>query len=240
MILGRKCTRNCRFCAVTKGVPEMVDANEPEAIACASADLGLTYVVVTSVTRDDLPDGGAEHFANTIRAIKRHIKDVKVEVLIPDLMGDMDALKTVIDARPDVIGHNVETVPSLYGKIRPMAEYERSLSIIEGIKSLGKDILSKTGLILGVGETEEEVKEVFKDLVQINCDIITIGQYLTPSKMHYPIAEYITPEQFEAYKVIAEQTGLLYAVSSPLTRSSHMAHEAYETAVKRRAAGPAE
>ena len=234
MILGRQCTRNCRFCAVHKGSPEPVDENEPMSVAGAVKALGLKYVVITSVTRDDLPDGGAAHFAATVRAIKQQSPDIRVEVLIPDFKGDLSALKTVADAGPDVVGHNVETVPSLYQKIRPMADYRRSLKVIAGVKEYGGGILSKTGIMVGVGETQAEIIDVFSDIVRAGCDIVTIGQYLAPSVQHYPVKEYVHPDVFAAYKQKAEEMGILYAASSPLTRSSHLAVQAYEYVQKQK------
>jgi len=234
MILGRQCTRNCQFCAVSKENPEPVDKDEPMNVAKGVKELGLEYVVITSVTRDDLSDGGASHFAQTIKAIKKLNPGTKVEVLIPDLEGDLDDLKTIVDAKPDVIGHNVETIPSLYSDIRPMASYKRSVKVIEAVKKLDSRIISKTGIMVGVGETEEQVNRLFDDLVKVGCELITIGQYLAPTKQHYPIKEYITPEQFKRYKETAESKGFLYAASSPLTRSSHLAIESYLAATAKK------
>jgi lipoyl synthase len=233
MILGRQCTRNCMFCAVSKEDPEPVNEQEPLNVAKGIKELKLEYVVITSVTRDDLPDGGAAHFASTIREIKRLNPEIKVEVLIPDLNGNIDDLKTIVNAKPDVIGHNVETVPSLYSKIRPMAEYFRSLKIIEAVKKMDKNIISKTGIMVGVGETVSEVESLFDDLIKVGCELITIGQYLAPTNEHYPIKEYIIPEQFKKYKETAEKKGFLYAASSPFTRSSHLAIEGYNAVIKK-------
>lgn len=225
MILGENCTRNCRFCAVSKGTPTPLDPNEPENVAIAAKKLGLRHTVVTSVTRDDLPDGGAAHFAKTIRELKKLIPDSTVEVLIPDFQGNLDALRTVIAARPEIINHNVETVPSLYKTVRPMAIYERSLELLERVKRQGNGIHSKTGIMVGLGETQDEVLCVMDDLVNIGCDILTIGQYLSPSKQHLEIAEYITPAQFDEYKRLGLEKGFKYIASGPLVRSSYNAIE---------------
>jgi len=226
MILGVNCTRNCRFCNVTFGKPEDVNINEPENIAKAVAQLGLKYVVITSVTRDDLPDGGAEHFAKTIKWIKKLNPNTAVEVLIPDLKGDIDSLKIVSYALPTVISHNIETVPRLYFAVRPQAIYNRSLDVIKNIKILNSSIHSKTGIMLGLGETKEEVIEVFKDLREIGCEFLTIGQYLSPSKAHYPVVEYIHPDTFKEYNDIALEMGFSFVTSGPYVRSSYHADEA--------------
>ncbi len=233
MVLGTQCTRNCKFCAVSKNDPEKVDPLEPVHVAQGAKELGLNYVVITSVTRDDLSDGGADHFAKTIRAIKEITPNTKVEVLIPDFAGDLDALKVVVDARPDVIAHNVETVPALYEQMRPMANYQQSLDVVANIKKLDKDMITKSGMMLGVGETKDQILQVFDDLVDIKCDLLSIGQYLAPSKEHHPVLEYVTPAQFDEYKVIAEQKGILSVASSPLTRSSHLASVLYKEAMSK-------
>ena len=230
MILGRQCTRNCTFCCVSKGEAETPDPLEPENVARAVKTLGLKYVVITSVTRDDLQDGGAEHFANVIRAIKELIpvNTPEIEVLIPDFKGNRNSLKTVIDAKPRVINHNLETVPGLYKNVRPMADYEQSLELIKRVKEINPEIYTKSGIMLGLGETEREVLETFRDLRKSNCDFLTIGQYLPPSKNHHPLIEYINPEKFDEYKDAAYKEGFLYVASGPLVRSSYMAHEAWE------------
>lgn len=226
MIMGPNCTRHCKFCDVTKGEIFPLDPNEPENVALASKKLGLKHIVVTSVTRDDLEDGGAAHFAKTIRAIKRAIPDSTVEVLIPDLKGVKESLDIVIDAKPDVINHNVETVPSLYSTVRPGAIYSRSLNVLKYVKEKSPDILTKTGIMLGLGEEKEEVLKLMDDLVKIDCDIFTLGQYLRPSSKHIEVKEYVTPETFEEYKRIGEEKGIKYVASSPLVRSSYNALEA--------------
>lgn len=230
MILGKECTRGCRFCNVTNNPVEKVDPNEPKNVAEATKKLGLQHVVVTSVTRDDLPDGGAQHFADVINAIKSEDKNIIVEVLIPDLQGDEDALKIVMDAEPDVLNHNVETVPRLYEDVRPEAIYQRSLDVLANAKKLNPNIPTKTGIMLGLGETYEEVIEVLKDLRAVDCDFLTIGQYLQPSTAHYPLQEYITPEMFDKYKEDAMELGFKFVASSPLVRSSYKAAEMLEAA----------
>lgn len=223
MILGSNCTRNCTFCNVTTGKPEVVDLEEPLKVANAVKELGLKYVVITSVTRDDLPDGGAEHFAKVIESIKELNKSIIVEVLIPDFKGDKTALSKVVESKPEVINHNVETIPKLYSSVRPMAIYERSLKLLENVKSMDKNILTKSGIMVGLGEKEEEVIDLFKDLRKVDCDILTIGQYLAPSKKHHPVVEYIHPDIFENYKDKALKMGFKFVASGPLVRSSYHA-----------------
>ena len=229
MILGRNCTRNCTFCTVTKDIPEPVDPAEPQHIAKAVQKLGLRHVVITSVTRDDLPDGGAFHFARVIQEIQEELKENKpvIEVLIPDFRGDTEALQTVIDANPDIMNHNIETVPRLYSEVRPQAVYIRSLELLQKVKRAAPNITTKSGIMLGLGETREEVFDVFNDLRNSQCDILTIGQYLAPSRQHHPVIEYIHPDVFEEYRKAAEETGFLYVASGPLVRSSYMADQAY-------------
>jgi len=232
MILGDVCTRNCRFCAVCKGRPTPVDPMEPENIATAAQQLGLRHTVITSVTRDDLPDGGASHFAECIRALKERMPDSTVEVLIPDFRGSLAALQTVIDARPEIINHNIETVPRLYPAVRPMAKYERSLELLERVKRQGGGIYSKTGIMVGLGETEDEVLSVMDDLIAVGCDILTIGQYLQPSREHIGIAEFIHPDQFEKYRRTGLEKGFKYVASGPLVRSSYNAIEGMKEMMK--------
>ncbi len=231
MILGNVCTRNCAFCAVPKGSPQPVDANEPENVAAAAKKLGLLHTVVTSVTRDDLADGGAEQFAATVRALKGALPNSTIEVLIPDFKGDLNSLKTVIEARPDIINHNIETVPSLYQTVRPMAVYERSLELLQKVKANSTGIYSKTGIMVGLGETKEEVLGVMDDLLAAGCDMLTIGQYLQPSKTHLPIYEYITPAQFDEYREAGMRKGFKFIASGPLVRSSYHAAEGMEKMV---------
>ena len=191
MILGSRCTRNCTFCQVSKGAPQPVDPAEPEHVAEAVAQLGLKHVVVTSVTRDDLPDGGALHFARVIQAVRARCPRTTVEVLIPDFQGSFNALQTVIAARPTVINHNVETVGRLYPQVRPMADYARSLELLQRVKSVDPGIKTKSGLMVGLGETCDEVLKVMRDLRSAGCDFLTIGQYLAPTQNHHPVIEYV-------------------------------------------------
>jgi lipoic acid synthetase len=228
MILGKNCTRNCRFCNVTSAKPEEADPDEPGRVAAAVEALKLKYVVITSVTRDDLPDGGAFHFADVIKAIKRKTPGVGIEVLIPDFQGDREALSEVVEAGPDVIAHNVETVPSLYDEVRPQANYAQSLEVISDVKGMNPGIKSKSGLMVGLGETREQVIEVMKDLRTHGCEFLTIGQYLAPSKLHHPVIEYITPAMFDEYAQTARDLGFEYVASAPFVRSSYMAREAFQ------------
>lgn len=226
MILGSICTRHCRFCNVSKGCAEEVDLEEPKHLAEAVKKLGLKHVVITSVTRDDLDNGGATHFANTIHAVRNLNPDTTIEVLIPDFKGSHECLDIVIDANPDVINHNIETVKSLYGKVRPQANYERSLNVIKYIREKAPHITTKTGIMVGLGETEVQVYEVMDDSIKAGCDVFTIGQYLRPSENHIEMKEYVTPEKFSEYKAVGESKGFKYIASSPLVRSSYRAEEA--------------
>ncbi len=225
LILGDVCTRNCRFCAVKKGKPLPVDADEPRRVAEAVRRLNLRHVVVTSVTRDDLPDGGAAQFAQTVLNIREQMPNITIEVLIPDFQGDKEAIKRVVEARPDVIGHNVETVPRLYPEVRPKADYRRSLKVLRIVKELNNEIYTKSGLMLGLGENEEEVMQVCQDLRAVGCDFLSLGQYLAPNLKAYPVKEYIHPDKFEAYKRDALSLGFLYVASGPYVRSSYLAEE---------------
>lgn len=225
MILGSVCTRNCTFCNVTKGEPQKLDIEEPRKVAIAVDKLKLRHAVITSVTRDDLPDGGALQFAQVVKEIRNLGKTITVEVLIPDFMGDAEALAMVIAAKPEIINHNVETVPGLYPKVRPKAIYERSLELLRRVKEADSDILTKSGIMLGLGETEEAVVDLMKDLRNVGCDILTIGQYLAPSSKHHPIIEYVHPDIFTKYKKIGDELGFKNVVSAPLVRSSYHADE---------------
>ncbi|HCL81702.1 MAG TPA: lipoyl synthase, partial [Nitrospiraceae bacterium] len=189
MILGNSCTRDCGFCSVRSDAPAQPDINEPERVADAALELGLRYAVITSVTRDDLPDGGASQFAETIRAVRRKLPDAKIEVLTPDFKGDANALKIVLDAAPDVFNHNVETVKRLYDTVRPQADYECSLNVLKNAKAMAPNIKTKSGLMLGLGETIDEVTALFKDLIGAGCDFLTVGQYLRPTKKNLPVVE---------------------------------------------------
>lgn len=233
MILGDRCTRNCRFCAVTSEKPLPVDKDEPIRVARAVENLRLKHVVITSVTRDDLEDGGAFIFASTISEIKKINPPPTIEVLIPDFQGSIQALEKVIDAHPEIIAHNVETVPRLYPQVRPQADYRRSLNIIKMVKDKQPDIYTKSGLMVGLGETKEEVLGLMDDLRGSGCDIITIGQYLRPSSKHLEVKEFIKPEVFEYYKNEALKKGFKHAASSPFVRSSYNSEEFFLTLTKR-------
>jgi lipoic acid synthetase len=233
LIMGNVCTRNCRFCNIQNGSPLPLNSNEPERVAEAVKTLGLKHTVITSVTRDDLPDGGASCFAETVGAIRKLCPQTTVEVLIPDFLGKVDSLYTVLQSKPDVLNHNVETVPRLYPTVRPQADYERSLEVLTGAKSLSADVVTKSGFMVGLGETEEEVFEVLKDLREVGCQIVTIGQYLQPSKTHLPVKEYVHPDKFEDYKREALQMGFSYVASAPLVRSSFGAEEAFRETLRK-------
>jgi len=225
MILGNLCTRNCAFCNVINGTPLPVNEQEPKNIATAINKLGLSYVVITSVTRDDLPDEGALQFANVVREIRNQVPNVIIELLIPDISAKN--IKTITSASPDVIGHNMETVQSLYSAVRPEANYNRSLEVLNSIKQANSKVHTKSGLMLGLGESREEVLKLFDDLLDVGCEFLTIGQYLSPSKNHFPVKEYITPEEFSEYAKIAKEKGFRYVASAPFVRSSYKAHEFY-------------
>jgi lipoyl synthase len=228
LIMGNVCTRNCRFCAVESGTPTIVDTSEPLRLAEEVKRLGLRFVVVTSVTRDDLPDGGAAHFARVIEVMRQECPGVGIEVLIPDFQGSRPALKAVVDAAPEVLNHNVETVPRLYASVRPQANYRRSIEVLRAAKAINPSLMTKSGLMLGLGETREEVLEVMVDLRSASCDVITIGQYLSPSSGHHPVVEYVRPEIFEKYRRNALRLGFRDAASSPFVRSSYMAETYYK------------
>ena len=224
IILGDKCTRNCRFCDVQPGRPSPVDCEEPSRVAEAVQRLKLKFVVITSVTRDDLPDGGANIFAETIRKIKDSNPLCRTEVLIPDFKGSRDALEIVMKARPDVLAHNVETVPELYRKVRPQADYRRSLGVLSYASENNIDSIVKSGMMIGLGENLDQITGVLRDVAGSGCQIFTVGQYLSPSKEHLPVAKFYTPEEFDKIKDIGESLGIKHMVSGPLVRSSYMAH----------------
>jgi len=228
LIMGDTCTRACSFCNVKTGLPGALDKDEPEKVAEATARLGLKHVVVTSVDRDDLADGGAEHFARTIRAIRKHTPQTTIEVLTPDFLRKDGALEVVVEAAPDVFNHNLETVPSLYLPVRPGARYFHSLRILQRVKELNPRIFTKSGIMAGLGEQRNEVLQVMDDLRSADVDFITIGQYLQPSRKHHAVARYVTPDEFANYASIARAKGFLMVSSSPLTRSSHHAGEDFE------------
>ena len=228
MILGDTCTRNCRFCNVTHGRPLPPDPDEPENVAAAAKKLGLRHVVLTCPTRDDLPDGGAEQFAATVRAIRAKCPGATVETLISDMKLNYDALDVVIAAHPDVLNHNVETVRELQAAVRPQADYERSLAVLRYVKQKDPSILTKTGFMVGLGETDEQIGALMDDVLAAGCDILTIGQYLQPTPEHYPLARYATPDDFARYKQLALDKGFRHVASAPLARSSYRAWEALE------------
>jgi lipoic acid synthetase len=230
MILGNVCTRPCGFCSVPKGgTPELVEDDEPARVAEAAFRLGLRHVVITSVTRDDLPDGGAGHFARCIHAV-REKTGATVEVLTPDFLGDVAAIDTVIDAAPEVFNHNLETVPRLYRKVRGRAEYRRSLDLLERVKRRAPQLVTKAGLMLGIGETIEELFDVLADLRTIDCDILTLGQYLAPTLKHIPVARFVPPEEFDEIAARARKLGFRTVVAGPFIRSSYHADEMVPTA----------
>jgi len=232
MIMGNVCTRNCTFCAVNKGKPLSLEMDEPERIAMAVTKLGLEYVVITSVTRDDLGDGGASHFARTIEAVHSSEPDTLIEVLIPDFQGSRQALESVVKANPSVINHNMETVPVLYPEVRPMAGYERSLELLARVKKIQPGAVTKSGLMLGLGEKREDVMRVMMDLRQAGCDLLTLGQYLAPTTSHHPVVTYVTPQEFTSYIQPALDMGFAGIASAPLVRSSYRAAELYQQAIK--------
>jgi len=224
MIMGDICTRRCPFCDVAHGRPKPLPENEPKELATAIADMGLRYVVITSVDRDDLRDGGAEHFANCITETRKAIPSIQVETLVPDFRGRMDiALDILQQTPPDVFSHNMETVPRLYRKVRPGADYEWSLKLLQQYKQRCPEVRTKSGLMVGVGETKEEILEVLKDLRAHDVDMLTIGQYLQPSRDHLPVDRYVTPEEFDEYAAVAKQLGFSQVASGPLVRSSYHA-----------------
>lgn len=234
LLLGDICTRNCTFCAVKKGVPRPVDEQEPLHLAEVAKALGLRYVVITSVTRDDLPDGGASQFAKTITLLKAKDSRLAVEVLIPDFSGCFQSLKTVVDTQPDVINHNLETVPRLYSRVRPKADFQSSLKLLWLAKELDPRIVTKSGLMVGLGETRGELVQVLEQLIQVNCNLLTIGQYLQPSPYHHPVVRYVPPEEFMDYGRIGKEMGFCDVASAPLVRSSYNAAYLYAQARKRR------
>jgi lipoic acid synthetase len=229
MLMGDVCTRNCPYCAVAHGKVRPLDPDEPRRIAEAVTRLGLQHVVVTSVDRDDLPDGGAAHFAATARAIKHALPATRVEVLVPDFQGSLASVETVVASPVDIYNHNVETVPSLYRKARPGGQYRRSLEVLRHAKadarSLKRNLLTKTGVMLGLGERRDELLEVMRDLREIDCDILTLGQYLRPSKEHLPVERYVTPQEFDDLKEAGMGLGFRHVESGPLVRSSYHAWE---------------
>ena len=230
MILGDICTRACSYCAVTTGAPTGLDLQEPVRLAETVERLGLRYAVITSVNRDDLPDGGAFIFAQCVVQVRKRLSDCKVEVLIPDFCGDWDALATVMDARPDTLNHNIETVPRVFRRVRPKGDYDQSLELLARARSLVPDGVTKSGMMVGLGETWDEIIETMRDLRAVDCELLTIGQYLRPSQKHTPIAKWYTPEEFEELRQEGEAMGFRNVASGPLVRSSYHADEQHRAA----------
>ncbi|TKT79365.1 lipoyl synthase [Aquamicrobium sp. LC103] len=223
MIMGEICTRACAFCNVATGIPTALDPNEPENVARAVKQMGLNHVVITSVDRDDLADGGAQHFVDVILAIRAASPETTIEILTPDFLRKDGALETVVAARPDVFNHNLETVPSNYLTVRPGARYFHSIRLLQRVKELDPSIFTKSGIMVGLGEERNEVLQLMDDLRSANVDFMTIGQYLQPTKKHHPVKKFVTPEEFKSYETVAYTKGFLVVASSPLTRSSHHA-----------------
>ena len=233
MILGDVCTRACRFCAVTSGRPTELDIGEPLRVAESVAQLGLRHAVITSVDRDDLADGGAGIFARTIKAIRRRSPQTTIEVLTPDFQGDLTAVQTVVEARPDIFNHNTETVPRLYARIRPKAVYANSLALLQHVKRLAPQMVTKSGLMVGLGETEEELLDVFRNMRAHDIDVLTVGQYLRPSKKHAEVVRYYRPEEFAELKALASEMGFSHVEAGPLVRSSYHADEQVPDAARK-------
>jgi lipoyl synthase len=226
LIMGPACTRACPYCDIDfDKTPRTLDATEPDRLAEAVRRLNLNHVVITSVNRDDLPDGGASQFVKCIENIKQLSPKTTIEVLIPDLCGNWDALATILSSQPEVLNHNTETVPRLYRKTRPQGEYARSLELLQKTRNLAPWVYTKSGIMVGLGETDAEVRQVMQDLRAVDCDILTIGQYLQPSQKHLGVSEFVTPEQFAAWQAYGQELGFLQVVSSPLTRSSYHAEQ---------------
>lgn len=226
LIMGNNCTRNCRYCNISCAKPEPLDLEEPEHIAEAVKALNLKYAVITSVTRDDLPDGGAQHFANCIYQIRKLSPDTKIEILTPDFKGDKKSLDIIIKAHPEVFNHNIETVKDLFKTARPQGNYDTSLKVLKYVKD-NSDILTKSGLMVGLGETVGQIQATLNDLHDVGCDIVTIGQYIQPSKQHLPVSKYYTPDEFKALEVFAQSAGITHYQIGPLVRSSYKAAELF-------------
>jgi len=239
LILGDICTRACAYCAITTGRPLGLDLGEPRRVAEAVASMGLTHTVITSVDRDDLPDGGAGVFAATIRWVRRLASETTIEVLIPDFLGNWDALAVVLAEQPEILNHNVETVPRLYRRARPKGSYTRALELLRRAKQLDPETISKTGIMVGLGETRDELSAVLRDLRAVDCDVLTVGQYLRPSPKHIPLARYYTPEEFDELAAEAKALGFRHVESGPLVRSSYHAERQAMGSLRRRSyAGP--
>jgi lipoic acid synthetase len=234
MILGNECTRSCGFCSVPRGRGEPLDPAEPENVARMAAELGLRYIVITSVNRDEMADGGAGHWAATVRAVRAALPQARVEVLTPDFRGVFSALQTVLDAGPHVFNHNMETVPRLYRHVRPQAGYRQSLEVLARAKTHSPDVLTKSGLMLGLGEESAEVEQLLRDLREATCDVVTIGQYLQPTRRNLAVLRYVEPAEFEHYREFGMALGFRNVFSGPLVRSSYMADAAFESATEGR------
>lgn len=232
MILGDICTRACAYCAVDTGKPVGLDLQEPARVADAVERMGLRYAVITSVDRDDLPDGGASIFAQTIRQVRKRMPDTKVEVLIPDFQGDSDALKKVMDASPDTLNHNIETVRRVFGRVRPKGNYDGSLELLARAKDIVPNAVTKSGMMVGLGETWNEIVETMRDLREVDCDLLTIGQYLRPSNKHVALAKWYTPAEFDELGAIGRSLGFSHVASGPLVRSSYHADEQHASATQ--------
>lgn len=224
LIMGNVCTRNCRYCNISSGIPETLNENEPKEVANAIKELGLKYAVITSVTRDDINDGGAEHFARTIEEIRKISPETKIEILTPDFNGDKNSLDIIIKAMPEVFNHNIETTKQIFKKARPKGNYQTSLEVLKYVRD-NSNIKTKSGLMVGLGETFEEIEETFKDLKNVGCDILTVGQYIQPSKKHLEVDKYYTLEEFEQIKNLAKKVGFKHFQIGPLVRSSYMAKD---------------
>jgi lipoic acid synthetase len=225
LILGDVCTRSCGFCAITTGRPGQIDELEPFRVAESVARLGLEHAVITSVNRDDVEDGGASIFARTIRLVRKRCPGTSIEVLIPDFMGNWQALGAVMGARPDILNHNTETVPRLYGRVRPKARYERTLELLRRARQLDRSVVTKTGIMVGLGESRDEIQRVLEDLRRVDCDVLTVGQYLRPDAQHLPVVRYYHPDEFAEIKQAALALGFRHVESGPLVRSSYHADE---------------
>ena len=230
MILGNVCTRRCGFCAVPQGSPRVLDADEPRHVAEMAVRMGLRYVVITSVNRDDLPDGGSHHFADTVREVRKAVPQARIEVLTPDFLGDHVAVARVLDAGPDVFNHNMETVARLYRRVRPQASYRQSLRVLAFARRFAPRVLTKSGLMVGLGETAPEVKQLLRHLREVDTDVATIGQYLQPTRKRLPVERFIRPEVFDGYRMYGESIGFHAVFSGPLVRSSYMADQVNEAA----------
>ena len=227
MLMGDICTRRCGFCAVAKGKPRALDSDEPRKTGEAVAKLGVKHAVITSVNRDELPDGGAQHFAETVTAIRQHSPSTRIELLVPDFLGDRDAMDTVLKAGPHVVAHNMETIARLYRRVRPQAIYQRSLDVLTHISSY-EDVICKTGMMLGLGETDEEIEDEMWNIRETGCDILSLGQFLSPTRKHLRVERWVTPDTFDRLAAVGRSMGFMHVESGPMVRSSYMAHRPFE------------